>query len=119
MLELCASGAAENGVRLAIYKIQRDVPRSMPSKEYKDFFFTEPGGGGKRERGAGAMLAALSWASGKGFPSKLRAAPQKLRSLNSILLAYCLYDSQVRGVLCVRCLRCLFLVWSSNGPTFF
>eukprot|EP00468_Gymnochlora_sp_CCMP2014_P010288 CAMPEP_0167756414 /NCGR_PEP_ID=MMETSP0110_2-20121227/9374_1 /TAXON_ID=629695 /ORGANISM="Gymnochlora sp., Strain CCMP2014" /LENGTH=531 /DNA_ID=CAMNT_0007642525 /DNA_START=628 /DNA_END=2223 /DNA_ORIENTATION=- len=66
----------------AMCKIQRDVPRSMPSQEYKRFFITD--------KKVEPILRNLS-ACPRDFSVKIKLVSADLESLNNILLAYAVY----------------------------
>mmetsp|Transcript_21106 Transcript_21106/g.29487 ORF Transcript_21106/g.29487 Transcript_21106/m.29487 type:complete len:434 (+) Transcript_21106:253-1554(+) len=88
LVAACARGEAPKDMRQAVYKIQRDVPRSMPALEYKRFFITshtvEP------------LLRKLSSCT-KDFSETLKLVSPDLESLNNILLAYCVYDKHMQN----------------------
>ncbi|GAB5354254.1 hypothetical protein AAMO2058_000103800 [Amorphochlora amoebiformis] len=83
VLRQCHNNEAPKEVKMAIYKIQRDVPRSMPCGEYKRFFITN--------KKVEPMLRALS-SSPKDFAARLKLVSTDLESLYNILLAYCMYE---------------------------
>lgn len=87
LLARCANDEVNRETRQAVYKIQRDVPRSMPSKEYRGFFVASAA----TEKG----LVELSSANGKDFAGKLHLVSGNFRSLNNVLLAYCCYEGRV------------------------
>jgi len=83
----CASGLAPKELKQAIYKIQRDVPRSMPNSDYRNFFITS-------ER-VEPLLRRLSSCT-RDFAETLKLVSKDLESLSNILLAYCIYEKRMQ-----------------------